>query len=133
MSRPPAMPAEDKLKIILTVLGGGTSIAEAARNAKVSEQSVGNWKRQFIEGGRRGLEGSAGRINDREKELQEEISELKTALGEAYIELRARRRVADYRQVPTRPLRRFDARAVSPSQGFADSWASPVVRTPVGR
>ncbi|MET9880899.1 helix-turn-helix domain-containing protein [Actinacidiphila glaucinigra] len=31
------------------------TVAEAARRAKVSEQWVGNWKRQFLESGRAGL------------------------------------------------------------------------------
>ena len=49
MSRPPVFPVEDKVRIVLSVLAGETTVAEAARKAKVSEQSVGNWKRQFLE------------------------------------------------------------------------------------
>ncbi|MGF3054474.1 transposase, partial [Microbacterium sp. YY-03] len=50
MSRPPTIPAEKKLRIVLSVLQGEISIAEAARREKVSEQAIGNWKRQFLEG-----------------------------------------------------------------------------------
>jgi transposase len=35
---------------VLSILAGEVTVAEAARRAKVSEQSVGNWKRQFLEG-----------------------------------------------------------------------------------
>ena len=50
MSRPPTIPAEKKLRIVLSVLQGEITIAEAARREKVSEQAIGNWKRQFLEG-----------------------------------------------------------------------------------
>jgi transposase len=48
-------PAEEKVRIVLSILAGEVSVAEAARRAKVSEQSVGNWKRQFLEAGKSGL------------------------------------------------------------------------------
>ncbi|MGB3373773.1 MAG: helix-turn-helix domain-containing protein [Microbacterium sp.] len=44
MSRPPVIAAEKKLRIVLSVLQGEISIAEAARREKVSEQAIGNWK-----------------------------------------------------------------------------------------
>lgn len=56
MSRPPTIPAEKKIRIVLSVLQGEISIAEAARREKVSEQAIGNWKRQFLEGGKTGIE-----------------------------------------------------------------------------
>lgn len=43
MSRPPAFPAEEKIRIVLPILAGETTVAEAARRSKVSEQYVGNW------------------------------------------------------------------------------------------
>ena len=58
MARPPVFPAEEKVRIVLSILAGEMSVVEAARKAKVSEQSVGNWKRQFLESG------SAARIGD---------------------------------------------------------------------
>ena len=54
MARPPVFPAEEKVRIVLSILAGEVSVAEAARRAKVSEQSVGSWKRQFLESGRAG-------------------------------------------------------------------------------
>lgn len=50
MSRPPAFPLEDKICIVLSVLAGEVSVAEAARRNKVSETSVGKWKAQFLSG-----------------------------------------------------------------------------------
>lgn len=48
MSRVPVFPVEDKVRIVLSILAGEVTVAEAARRAKVSEQSVGTWKRQFL-------------------------------------------------------------------------------------
>lgn len=56
MSRPPVIPAEKKIRIVLSVLQGEISIAEAARREKVSEQAIGNWKRQLLEGGKARIE-----------------------------------------------------------------------------
>ena len=55
MGRPPVIPAEKKTRIVLSVLAGEMSIAEAARKEKVSDQSIGRWKAEFLEAGRTGL------------------------------------------------------------------------------
>ena len=44
MGRPPSIPVEKKSRIVLSVLAGEMTIAEAARREKVSEQSIGRWK-----------------------------------------------------------------------------------------
>ncbi|WP_237740051.1 helix-turn-helix domain-containing protein [Serinicoccus marinus] len=59
MGRAPVIPAERKTRIVLSVLAGEVSIAEAARKEKVSEQSIGRWKAEFLEAGRTAL-ASAG-------------------------------------------------------------------------
>jgi len=45
MARPSVLPVEEKVRVVLAVLAGELSTAAAARQAKVSEQSVSNWKR----------------------------------------------------------------------------------------
>ena len=55
MGRPPSIPAEKKTRIVLSVLAGEMSIAEAARKEKVSEQSIGRWKAEFLEAGKTAL------------------------------------------------------------------------------
>lgn len=47
MGRPPVIPAEKKVRIVLSVPAGEVSVAEAARKEKVSEQSIGRWKAEF--------------------------------------------------------------------------------------
>jgi transposase len=106
VSRPPQFPVEDKLRIVLSVLSGEMSIVEAARRNKTSEQSIGRWKQQFIEGGRAGL-AEGGRLvdNPRERALLEQIEELTSALGEAHVELRVWKKSAEYRLAPSRTSR----------------------------
>ena len=107
MGRPPAVATEDKLRLVLSVISGEMTIARAARHGKVSEQSVGRWKQQFLAGGKEGLaEGGRSGIGEpRERELLSEIEELKAALGEAHVQLRVWRKSAEYRLGPSRTSR----------------------------
>lgn len=105
MSRPPVFPAEDKIRIVLSVLSGEMTIAEVARRNKVSEQSVSRWKAQFLEGGRAGVAaGGKASPTSRDEQLAAEIEELKAALGEAHVELRVWKRSAE-RLAPSRTSR----------------------------
>ena len=96
MSRPPVFPPEQKTRIVLSILAGEITIAEAARQYKVSEQSVGTWKRQFLEAGRAGLTSATSKTTSREAQLERENEELKAALGEAAVELRVWKKSAEY-------------------------------------
>ncbi len=89
MARPSSRPVEDKLRIVLAVLGGELSIAQAARRERVSETSIAKWRDQFLEAGRQGLEqGARAGPNAAEQRLAAELDDLKIALGEAHAELR---------------------------------------------
>lgn len=94
MARPSVHPVETKLKIVLSVLSGESSIAEAARRHGISETSIGKWKEQFLHGGRDGLAqgGRQGKPTGREAQLEAEVDDLTRALGEAHVELRALKR-----------------------------------------
>ena len=41
MGRPPVIPPEKKIRIVLSILAGEMSLAEAARREEISEQSIG--------------------------------------------------------------------------------------------
>jgi transposase len=103
VGRPPALPVEEKLRIILAVLEARTTIVRAAREYQVSETSIGNWKRQFLDAGRIGLElgrapgGSVGR----EAELIAENEKLATALSEATLLVRVWRMSAERSTSPS--------------------------------
>ena len=97
---------EDKFRLVCSVISGEMTIVDAARRAKVSEQSVSNWKRQFLEGGKQGLaDGGRPGSNPQEQQLEAEIEELKAALGEAHVELRVWKKSAEGRLGPTRSSR----------------------------
>jgi transposase len=106
VARPSVFSVEDKFRLVLSVISGELTVAEAARRGKASEQSISNWKRQFLEGGKAGLADS-GRLepSQRERQLADENEELKAALGEAHVELRVWKKSAEYRLGPTRPSR----------------------------
>ena len=56
---------EEKLRVVLSVLRGELSAAAAGRRAGVSEQTVHNWKRLFLDAGRDGLAQGRGRRSAR--------------------------------------------------------------------
>lgn len=92
MSRPPALSAEVKTRIILDVLSGRATLAGAADEAGVSAQSVANWRRQFVEAGSRGLrprheQESPSLHEARLRYLSREVQRLKLALAEAHLTL----------------------------------------------
>ena len=106
MARPPVFSLEDKVRLVLAVISGEMTTAEAARRGVASEQSISNWKRRFLEGGKAGLaDGGPSAPNARERALAAENEELKAALGEAHVELRVWKKSAEFRLGPTRSSR----------------------------
>jgi transposase len=93
MARPPMFKVQEKQRIVLSVLGGECTVAEAARRNKCSETSIAKWREQFVQGGVRALEdGSRQGPTAREAQLERELSEVTSALGEAHVELRLLKR-----------------------------------------
>ncbi len=89
MGRQPGKSLEGKARIVLAVLRGEVTIAEAARWEGVSAVSVSKWRDQFLAGGRQALEAGTGHgPSDRERRLAAEVEQLNAALGEAHMELR---------------------------------------------
>jgi len=105
MGRPPVIPPEKKTRIVLSILAGEVSIAEAARKEKVSEQSIGRWKAEFIEAGKTALTAGKTGPSTREAQLEAEVDDLTRALGEAAVELRVWKRSAEGRVGPLRTSR----------------------------
>jgi len=105
MGRPPVIPAEKKTRIVLSVLAGEMTVAEAARRERVSEQSIGRWKADFLEAGKTALTAGRSGPSSREQQLEAEVSELTQALGEAAIEIRVWKKSAEGRLRPSRTSR----------------------------
>ena len=105
MGRPPSIPAEKKTGIVLSVLAGEMSIAEAARKEKVSEQSIGRWEAEVLEAGKTALVAGRSGPSSREEQLEAEVAELTQALGEAHLEARVWKKSAEGRLGPSRTSR----------------------------
>ena len=74
MGRPPVIPAEKNIRIVLSIIAGEVSLAEAARRRRVSEQSISRWRAEFLEGGKTALvAGKTGPLS-REKQLEAEVA-----------------------------------------------------------
>lgn len=78
-------PTDTKEQIVLAVLGGQLSVAEAARQHGVNESLIHTWKAQFLEAGRARLAGD--RQGDRHTELERENERLKALVGEKELAL----------------------------------------------
>jgi transposase len=84
---------QDKQRIVLSVLRGEATVAEAARRNKCSETSIAKWRDQFLQGGVAALEAGAARgPSAREAQLERELADVTSALGEAHVELRLLKR-----------------------------------------
>ena len=105
MGRPPQIPVEKKTRIVLSVIAGEMSIADAARREKVSEQSIGRWKAEFLEAGKTALVAGRSGPTSREEQLEAEVVELTQALGEAAVEIRVWKKSAEGRLGPSRTSR----------------------------
>ncbi|WP_235497964.1 hypothetical protein [Frankia sp. R43] len=83
------IPVESKIRTVSSVLAGEVMVMEAAQRNLVPDTSVLKGKQAFLEPGNQGLAaGGLGRASSREETLAAEVEELKTALGEAHIEIR---------------------------------------------
>ncbi|MEU2258581.1 helix-turn-helix domain-containing protein [Nocardia xishanensis] len=105
MGRPPSIPPEKKQRIVLSVLAGEVTIAEAARREKVSEQSISRWKADFLDAGKSALSAGRSGPSSREEQLEEQVAELTQALGEAAVEIRVWKKSAEGRLGTSRPSR----------------------------
>ena len=105
MGRPPVFSAEVKTRVVLSVLSGETSIAQAARKEQVSEGSISRWRAEFLEAGKTALAAGRSGPSTREQQLQAEVEDLTQALGEAAVELRVWKKSAEGRLGPSRTSR----------------------------
>ena len=93
MARPPMFSVQQKQRIVISVLRGEMTVAEAARRNKCSQTSIAKWREQFVQGGVSALEASAAPgPSAREAQLERELSEVTSALSEAHVELRLLKR-----------------------------------------
>lgn len=95
MGRKPIYSPEDKMQVVLSVLRGETTQTDIARRMQMSQTTIAKWQKQFLEGGAEGLARGDRPVrpeSKREEELEAQVQELTSALGEAYVELRVWRK-----------------------------------------
>lgn len=95
MGRKPIYSPEDKMQIVLSVLRGETTQSDIARRLQMSQTTIAKWQKQFLQGGIEALsrgENARPPSSKHEEELETQVEELTTALGEAYVELRVWRK-----------------------------------------
>ena len=95
MGRKPFRTADEKLAIVLSVLKGETTQTDVARRLGMSQTTIAKWQKQFLEGARESLargETVKSAVTKREEELTDQVDDLTSALGEAYVELRVWRK-----------------------------------------
>ncbi len=88
MTRPPLMSVEKKTLIVVSILRGEVTMADAARREGVSQTSIAKWRDRFLAGGQAALSAGSHGTSSRETRLVAEVEELTSALGEAHMELR---------------------------------------------
>jgi len=94
------VPVDERVRVVLAVLAGEMSMAEAARRHGVSDMTVAKWRNRFVEAGKAGLEngisgpGVGGTVTERR--LRAENEQLKLALAEQMVQLRRWQKGAEH-------------------------------------
>lgn len=108
----PRTTADQRLQVVLSLLSGELSIADAARRHAVTGATVQKWRERFLEGGRQALMeerlgGTATQETLTERRMRLENEQLKLALAEATVQLRIWRKGAEHvDEVPSKTSRR---------------------------
>jgi transposase len=89
MARPPLKSAGEKARIVISILREEMTMTEAARREGVSQTTIAKWRDRFLAGGQSALAaGNRPGTSSRQTQLEAEVEELTSALGEAHMELR---------------------------------------------
>lgn len=125
MGRPLVFSPETKIRIVLSVLAGEVSVAEAVRKEKVSEQSIGWWKAEFLEAGKTALAAGRPGLSIREARLEAQVEDLTLTLGEAAVELGVWKKNAEGRLGPSKTSRSSGKRRECRLRGSATCSTFP--------
>jgi transposase-like protein len=82
--------ARRKSALVLDIIQGKTTVAEASRQFDIPPSEVESW----VEDGKRGLENALrAKPEDVREQYERQLKELQEAYGEAMLELRARKKL----------------------------------------
>jgi transposase-like protein len=83
--------ARRKSALVLDIIQGKTTVAEASRAFDLSPAEIEGW----VEDGKRGMENALrAKPEDVREQYERQLKELQEAYGEAMLELRARKKLA---------------------------------------
>ena len=82
--------AKRKTALVLEIIQGKTSVAEASRSYDLAPSEIESW----VEDGRKGMENALkANSQDVREQYERQLKELQEAYGEAILELRARKKL----------------------------------------
>ena len=82
--------AKRKTALVLEIIQGKTSVAEASRSYDLAPSEIESW----VEDGRKGMENALkANPQDVREQYERQLKELQEAYGEAMLELRARKKL----------------------------------------
>ncbi|PJK02393.1 transposase [Lysobacteraceae bacterium NML71-0210] len=82
--------ARRKSALVLEIIQGKTTVAEASRQFDLTPAEVESW----VEDGKRGKNALRAKPEDVRQQYERQLKELQEAYGEAMLELRARKKLA---------------------------------------
>jgi transposase len=95
MGRKQQLSPDQKMRIVLSVLRGEVTQTAIARKLEMSQTTIAKWQKQALVGMSEALtrgDNPKPPSSVRERELESQVEELTTAIGEAYVELRVWRK-----------------------------------------
>jgi hypothetical protein len=110
-----------RARIVLSVIAGEMSIAEATRREKISEQSIGRWKADFLEAGKTALVAGKSGLSTREEQGPEDLEVIRVQAGMSTTRFC---RLIDMPERDLAPLAGQDLRR-RPSEGSVAAAGSP--------
>jgi transposase len=86
--------AEEKMNIVLKGMVPGVNISEVCRQHGILQPQHYKWRDAFLQGGLSAL--SSSRTSSREKELEQELLDVKQLLGEKEVQIQILRKKTNW-------------------------------------
>lgn len=97
MAKKQGFTVEQKTQLVLRLLRKEEPVAQIARHGGVSEQSLYRWRDEFLQGGKRALEGRVGQSggNGATAQLQAQLADRDQVIGELTVANRILKKLSD--------------------------------------
>lgn len=85
--------AEEKMSIVMEGMEPGANISEVCRRHQIAQTQYYKWRETFLEGG---LQGLRIQKSNREKQLEKELADAKSLLGEKEMQIEILRKKTNW-------------------------------------